>query len=89
MNNQYLDNFISDVRLERQYQQSKWGDEFDKKNTANDWIAYIAGYLGKAVTMPWNAETFRTALVKVATLCAAAAEWCDRTNGNMPKRHYD
>ena len=80
---------LEDIATERQYQQQKWGDKFDEKNTANDWVAYIAKYVGQTVTLPWNATTFRTQLVKVATLCVAAIEWCDRTNGNMPKRHYD
>lgn len=80
---------VADILAERTYQQGRWGDEFDSKNTPNDWVAYIAKYLGQAVTMPWNPETFRKQLVKVATLCVAAIEWCDRTSGQMPKRHYD
>ena len=39
------------IDAEREYQ-SKWPSEFDDKNTPNDWIAYIAIYLGKAVTFP-------------------------------------
>ena len=85
----YFFEFINKVKAERDYQLKKWGDEFDRKNTPNDWIAYIVSYTGKAVTLPWNKETFKTMLVKVAALCAAAYEWCDRTDGNMPKRHYD
>lgn len=84
-----MEKILSEIKAEREYQQGKWGDEFDSKNTPNDWVAYVAIYLGRAVTLPWNKEVFRTSLVKVATLCVAAIEWCDRTNGNMPKRHYD
>lgn len=85
----YLDTALADIRHEREYQQKRWGDDFDKKNTPNDWLAYIGGYLGRALTMPWDPAAFRIGLVKVATLCVAAIEWCDRTKGKMPKRHYD
>jgi hypothetical protein len=81
--------FFDLIKSERNYQIKKWGDEFDKKNTPNDWISYIVQYTGKAVTLPWNANDFKIALVKVATLCMAAYEWCEKTNGSMPKRHYD
>lgn len=81
-----LDFFYGRMQAEREYQKTKWGVYFDSRNTANDWIAYIAAHLGKAVTSPWNADTFRTALVKVATLCAAAFE---ASYGEMPPRHYD
>lgn len=84
-----FDEFTKRMTAEREYQTAKWGDEFDKKNTPNDWVAYIVSHLGLAVTMPWDAELFGKALVKVATLCAAAHEWLWRTEGNMPKRHYD
>ena len=72
------------ISAERDYQDGKWGTEFDDKNTANDWVAYIASYLGKAVTNPWNGEQFRKALIKVAALCVAILERED-----FPKRHYD
>jgi len=81
--------FVNTMAVERIYQNSKWGDEFDSKNTPNDWVAYIARYLGRAVMMPWDKNTFKNALIKTATLCAAAYEWCERTDGKMPKRHYD
>lgn len=87
--NEYLYIFFDRMKTEREYQVKKWGDEFDRKNTPNDWMAYILSYAGKAVTMPWNADTFKNMLVKVAALCAAAYEWCEQTDGNMPKRHYD
>lgn len=86
---EYRAQMVEEVLSERGYQQEKWGDGFDKLNTPNGWLTYIVKYLGLSVTMPFNLLAFRTALVKVATLCFAAIEWCDRTNGNMPKRHYD
>lgn len=85
----YLDKILQEISDERKYQQERWGDEFDAKNTPNDWLAYILSYAGKAVTLKFNAEQFRISLIKTATLCAAAIEWCDKTNGKMAKRHYD
>ena len=84
-----MSEFFEEMTKEREYQIQKWGNEFDAKNTPNDWVCYIAKYLGQAVTLPWNASVFQTALIKVATLCMAAYEWCEKTNGKMPKRHYD
>lgn len=84
-----MDNILNEIRKEREYQQGRWGDKFDSKNTANDWVAYIAKYVGQAVTLPWDATRFRQQLIKVAILCVAAIEWVDRTNGELPKRHYD
>lgn len=84
-----MENILQEIRKEREYQNNEWGDGFDSKNTPNDWLAYIVGYTGKALTPHWNSKVFRTSLIKVATLCVAAIECCDKTNGNMPKRHYD
>lgn len=84
-----VEEIAQEILAERQYQQKKWGDSFDEKNTANDWMAYILAYAGKAVTLPWDGKTYRAMLVKTAALCFAAIEWFDRTNGSPPKRHYD
>jgi hypothetical protein len=72
------------IEKERAYQDAKWGTEFDDKNTPNDWVSYISIYLGKAVTMPWDREAFRTAILKVVTLGVAILE----REGYAP-RHYD
>lgn len=78
--------FVAKMVAERAYQVNKWGHEFDSKNTANDWVAYIARYVDSAVTLPWDKEQFQKGLVKVATLCAAAYEWSEK---GMANRHYD
>ena len=78
---------FSEIESERAYQESTWGLEFDKKNTANDWLAYIVSYTGKALTLPWDKCQFRSSLIKVATLCVAAIERCDENE--IAKRHYD
>ena len=72
------------IEAEREYQQRRWGNEFDHKNTPNDWIAYLTLYAGKAVTLPFDAHVFRTMVLKVATLCVAALEQDD-----FAPRHYD
>ena len=72
------------IDAERDYQDRKWGHNFDAKNTPNDWVAYITKYAGQAVTLPYDAEQFRTQLLKVATLCTAALEQAD-----YAPRHYD
>lgn len=76
------------IEKEREYQDKKWGTKFDDKNTPNDWVAYMTNYLGKSVTLPWNEETFKKNIIKVAALAVAALESLDRNNG-MPPRHYD
>lgn len=80
---------FSEIDKEREYQNTKWGDEFDKKNTPNDWLAYVGSYIGRAFTFPFNPDAFRAGLIKVAAICVAAVEACDKANGDMPKRHYD
>lgn len=78
------DNIFDSINAERNYQDSKWGNSFDSKNTPNDWVAYISKYLGQSVTMPFNEDVFRTQLLKVATLAVAALE-----QDKYAPRHYD
>lgn len=72
------------ITAERDYQDKKWGKEFDHLNTPNDWIAYIFAYAGKAVTLSWNREAFRTAVLKVAALSVAVLE-----RDTYAPHHYD
>lgn len=81
-------NVYDEIKEEREYQDIKWGTEFDNKNTLNDWCSYIVNYLGRAVTMFNNPKDQRLALIKVAALAVAALESFDR-NGGFPPRHYD
>lgn len=89
MANKYRQQIFNEIGTEREYQIHKYGNDLDAKNTANDWLAYVASYIGRALTRPWNPDKFRLGLIKVAAVCVAAVEWCDRTGGNMPLRHYD
>jgi hypothetical protein len=75
---------------ERARQDDLWGDSFDKKNTANDWHAYIANYISQAVERQAVADTvgYETNLLKAAALCQAAILMVD-LNGAPAPRHYD
>ena len=57
-------------------------EEFDKLNSKNDWVAYIAAYIGRAadkVISNHNTErTFRENMVKAGALCIAAIEAFDK-----------
>lgn len=84
----HLDGLFEEIREEREYQDSKWGTEFDNKNTVNDWVAYIAQYSGYAIKMGNSTVEQRRHMLKVATLAVAALEAFDRNEG-FPPRHYD
>jgi len=59
-------------------------DKFDQGNMANDWVAYIAGYLCRCTNMSRNIKdqtSFRDNMIKVAALALAALESLD--NGNI------
>ena len=76
------------IEEERDYQDQKWGTEFDDGNTANDWVTYITQYVGRAGSMNNTLADFQEAMTKVAALAVAAIETVQR-NGCLPPRHYD
>lgn len=79
----------NELDVERVYQVSKGNDaDFDDKNTLSDWGAYIADYLGRAVSAESGFSNSRKNLVKVATLACAALEAWDKNKG-FPPRHFD
>ena len=84
------DNIFEEINTERKYQDSRWGNTFDNKNTVNDWVTYIGIYAGHAADMdnvndPVKQREF---MVKTAALAVAALEAFDRNNG-FAARHYD
>ncbi len=88
-----INNILADISKERESQDHRWGHEFDDKNTANDWSAYITRYNGNAsfcttYGQPFDGTAWRQQMVKVAALAVAAIESFDRNNG-LPRRHYD
>jgi hypothetical protein len=76
------------IEAEREYQDGKWGTEFDKKNTINDWLTYINIYGSRACEMGRPKKEQRKFLVKVASLAVAALERFDENNG-FANRHFD
>lgn len=83
---------LNEINLERQRQNGLWGDDFDDKNTPNDWVAYITNYVSVGAydghEEHYTLGNFRRCLVKAATICVAAIEAIDR-NGKCADRHYD
>jgi hypothetical protein len=77
---------LSTIFLERDRQDKLWGDTFDRKNTANDWHAYIAHYMSLA--MRSNAQDYVRNMVKAACICQAAVLMVDRYGAPAP-RHYE
>jgi hypothetical protein len=80
---------INAICAERERQKTIWSEDFDSRNTPNDWICFLIMYAGRGSKYPWDPGAFKTAMIKVAALACAALEWWDRTNGKMAKRHYD
>lgn len=83
---------ITEIAEERARQVKLWGNDFDDKNTANDWVAYILNYVAVGAYCgrqdKYSPERFREHLLKAATLCVAAVEAIDRNGGCAP-RHYE
>ncbi|KKN03282.1 hypothetical protein LCGC14_1109180 [marine sediment metagenome] len=84
---------FDEIDAERKRQQEIWGDEFDDKNTPNDWLAFVTRYAARAahlatVKSTETNEAYRSDLIKAATVCVAALEAYDRQQGIVP-RHYE
>ena len=83
---------IEKVKQERERQQKLWGNEFDDKNTANDWVSFVIHYLGMGSYSGrgknYAPQKFKENLIKAATICVAAADAIDR-NGDCAPRHYE
>lgn len=78
---------LADIAVERELQISTpmagtHTDEFDKTNRANDWIAYIMAYAGRAARRVYRnqkeGQNYRDNLVKTAAIAVAALEAYDR-----------
>jgi len=78
----------SAINRRRAHQDTKWGTEFDDRNTANDWVSYICTYASKASKMKVTVAEFQKSMLDVAALAVAAIEAVER-NGGLPPRHYD
>ena len=87
-----LELILAGIKTERGRQTKLWGDDFDDKNTANDWAAYISNYVNSGAYSgrqnKYTSERFRKHLLEAATLCVAAVDAIDR-NGDCAPRHYE
>ena len=73
---------VQDVVQERERQKHIIDEEFEAQNTANDFVAYITAYAGRAARKVLRnerqEETFRSNMVKVAAIAVAAIEAFDK-----------
>ena len=74
------------VAVERTRQDKMWGDNFDRKNTANDWHAYISHYMSLAMLS--SAQDYQINMVKACGIAQAAILVIDRY-GQCAPRHYE
>jgi hypothetical protein len=92
MDEKFFDELVEVIRKERKRQNEMWGNEFDDKNTINDWGIYIHRYVAKATKMREldddHEQAFRVNVMKAITIGFAALEAQARNDG-MPPRHYD
>lgn len=87
-----LTSVIDDLKMEVLRQLELWGTDFDDKNTANDWVAYICNYVANGAYAGrgevYSPERFREHLKKAAALCISAICAIDR-NSDCAPRHYE
>lgn len=77
----------SDVILQERLRQNKiWGVDFDRRNTANDWHAYVGHYIAKAIR--GNTEEYEINMVKACGICQGAILIVDLFGAPAP-RHYE
>jgi hypothetical protein len=89
-------NIMRELETEYLYSRGKYGDDFDRLNTINDWVAYLVQYAGSASsffsdpninTREQARAKFREKMRKVANIAicamvAAEEDW-------LPDRHYE
>jgi len=62
------DKIFKEIDKEREYQDNKWGDEFDSKNTLNDWVTYINIYLSNAAKWEFLKRSSANSFLKLLLL---------------------
>jgi len=85
---------FDDLIKELEYAE-KWGEDFDNKNTINDWVTFINMYASDAAKLKYSdpsspsqdPKEIRKKLVKAAGLCFSAIRKLDL--GGFAPRHYD
>ncbi len=76
---------LNEVAEEREYQNTKWGQDFDDSNSFEAWNTYLTHYSSRHlvgdIASKFNADfinAFRDDMVKVAAIAVAAVESIDR-----------
>jgi hypothetical protein len=70
-----------EISKKRDMQEKKYGGvSHDVYHNENDWIAFIAKQLGKAVTYHTDGPKFRDQMLHVAALAVAAVEAFDESS---------
>jgi len=82
-----IQKILEDIGLEVTRAKQQWGEEFDKKNTQNDWEHYVSKYIVKAGEMGATFEEVETNLRKAAGVIISAIDM-HRRQGFAP-RHYE
>jgi len=92
MTEEQINDAVIGIVNEVKRQLELWGTDFDDKNTANDWAAYIIAYIGKATYTGrdevYSPEKFITNMKKAASLCLSAI-FAVKRNGDCAPRHYE
>jgi len=87
-----LSEVLRGLEFEVWRQEKLWGTEFDDKNTANDWVAYICNYIARGAYAgreeQYTPQRFMENLLKAAALCISAILAIKR-NGDCAPRHYE
>jgi hypothetical protein len=55
------------------------GPMHDREHSSRDWISFAVKQLGKAEHEPFSHDAFHSAMLEVASVAVAAAEWSERT----------
>jgi hypothetical protein len=78
---------LADIHLEVERARQTWGEEFDRKNTLNDWVTYAMSFATDATLMESTTEQQERYLRKAAGLLVSAMVML-KTEGFAP-RHYE
>lgn len=87
MRNKTIAVILDEIGREIERAKKEWGEEFDRKNNLDNWIAYVVKYLGKAAAMGATIEEQETNLRKAAGILISAIDMM-RREGFQP-RHYE
>ncbi len=82
-----IDLILEEIALEVERAKLTWGEDFDRKNTLNDWVIYSMSFAADATRMDTTLQEQETYLRKAAGLLVSAIDMLQR-EGFAP-RHYE